>query len=206
MDTSIPEESKLFSWLSSDVEFEVDIELEKENLEKSYKISNTNSELKISKLPEKKYETQNCYQDNRILPPFMYTTFVILLHEMKALEFQIEKLKKIMSKFGYFFHQMTDDKQKIRINNQIILYNQQLTLLCQRLILVKIKIITAQSVIKLIPIEDHKARLINAIKYYCIFPKEQNLYHMFRNTHSSITLEIKYVNHYEFHEMETIRF
>lgn len=137
-----------------------------------------------------------------VIPPFMYTIMVSLIWECKNQQALIDKQNTIIAHFGVLFHREQLEKTKMAINNQLTIYNSQLRKMCERLIATKIQLIAAQTVIKKISIADHKDLLVKAAKYYCMMAKQFPINTWFKQIHTKITLEIKYVNHYEFHEME----
>ncbi len=137
-----------------------------------------------------------------VIPPFMYTIMVSLLWECKNQQALIDKQNLTIGQFHGFFHREQLEKAKRKINSQIVIYNSHLRKMCEKLIIMKIQLKAAQSVMKQISIVDHKDLLVKAAKYYCMMAKQNPTNVLFKQLHMAITLEIKYVNHYEFHEME----
>lgn len=137
------------------------------------------------------------------IPPFMYTIMVSLIWECKTNHENINHLHKVIVQFTKLFHQEKLKSEQIKINNQLILYNNQLIKLCEKTIATKIKLLAAQAVIKKISIADHKDLLVKAAKHYAALAKHNPWISWFKEVNQVISLEIKYVNHYEFHEMET---
>jgi hypothetical protein len=143
------------------------------------------------------------YHSPIIIPPFMYTIMVSLIWDCKTNNEKINHLNKVIARFTRLFHQNKSGLIKKEINNQIITYNNQLKALYKKTIASKIQLLAAQTVIKQISIADHKDLLVKSAKHYAVLAKQNSWDVKLKHIHASITLEIKYVNHYEFNEMET---
>ncbi len=197
----LPNGSKLHCWIN-------DSDLSEKGILTLSNEQNIGKNIEVSF--EQNMEIQKCnpshvhYYPMRI-PPFMYTFMVSLIWECKSFESKIYKIRNSISQLFKIFNTTNSEQTRIDVNEQIILYDKNLSTLCKNFIKVKINLFSAQNVIKQISIVDHKDLLVKSAKHFCSLSKQNPWNPSFKEIHRLISLEIKYVNHYEFHDMEEFK-
>jgi hypothetical protein len=139
------------------------------------------------------------------IPPFMYTFMVSLISDCRIFEQKKKQIQMSIEQLINIFNTTKYQETKVDVNQHIIIYQSKLRHMFEKSMKVKINLNAAQSVIRQISIADHKDLLVKAAKHYASLAKQNPWNGWFKEIHRLITLEIKYVNHYEFHEMEEFK-